>query len=319
MTQQEAINKVIQIAKSYIGYKEKKTNAQLDDFDANAGSGNWTKFGRDVDNVSGWISGKKNGYAWCATFVHAVFLYAFGYPVCREMLYQPTRSYAAVCRHGVNYYKKHNAWTDSPQPGDQIFFQDGGEASHTGIVIAFDGKKVTTVEGNAGNYVAQKSYALGNTYILGFGRPNWSLVADVPAPSPAPAPSPVPSGHPTLSKGDKGNAVREMQERLIKHGFGLPQYGADGDFGSETESAVRAFQKSRKLEVDGICGPKTWKALDAEPIAPGGTAKTYVVVKGDNLVKIAKAFGTTYDVIAKANGLKYPYVIRVGQTLTIPA
>lgn len=52
-----------------------------------------------------------------------------------------------------------------------------------------------------------------------------------------------------------------MQEKLIALGYNLGSYGADGKFGSRTDTAVRAFQKASGLKVDGICGPKTWEAL----------------------------------------------------------
>lgn len=55
--------------------------------------------------------------------------------------------------------------------------------------------------------------------------------------------------------------VRHAQSQLIRHGYKLPKYGADGWFGAETDTAVRAFQKASKLTVDGIIGPKTWAAL----------------------------------------------------------
>ena len=48
MTAEEAINAVIGIAEEEIGYLEKKSNRQLDSKTANAGSGNYTKYWRDI-------------------------------------------------------------------------------------------------------------------------------------------------------------------------------------------------------------------------------------------------------------------------------
>ncbi|MFT4413991.1 peptidoglycan-binding domain-containing protein [Fredinandcohnia humi] len=85
------------------------------------------------------------------------------------------------------------------------------------------------------------------------------------APSPAPSnPSPVVKGVSTklpLKEGDKGPFVKEIQEDLIKAGFALPRYGADGSFGPETESAVMRFQKRYGLAVDGLVGPNTLNKL----------------------------------------------------------
>lgn len=68
--------------------------------------------------------------------------------------------------------------------------------------------------------------------------------------------------YPTITKGSKKTGfVKEMQELLIKKGYSLPKYGADGDFGTETLNALKAFQKDRGLTVDGKCGPMTWAEL----------------------------------------------------------
>lgn len=73
----------------------------------------------------------------------------------------------------------------------------------------------------------------------------------------------------TLRKGSKGEEVKILQNRLIKLGYELPKYGADGDFGNETYAAVKEFQSEhldsnrKKLTVDGIVGKKTWEALFA--------------------------------------------------------
>lgn len=59
--------------------------------------------------------------------------------------------------------------------------------------------------------------------------------------------------------------MANAQKLLMKAGYSLPKYGADGDFGDECLSAVKAFQKDKKLTVDGIVGAKTWAALLAVP------------------------------------------------------
>ena len=64
-----------------------------------------------------------------------------------------------------------------------------------------------------------------------------------------------------LKKDTEGSDVKQLQEYLLQLGYNLPKYGADGDFGSETEAAVRTFQKAEGLEVDGKYGEKSHAAL----------------------------------------------------------
>ena len=66
---------------------------------------------------------------------------------------------------------------------------------------------------------------------------------------------------PTLKRGSSGMSVKSLQTLLKFRGCSLPKYGVDGDFGAETEAAVKVFQTAAKLTADGIVGPKTWKAL----------------------------------------------------------
>lgn len=61
-------------------------------------------------------------------------------------------------------------------------------------------------------------------------------------------------------KGSKGNVVEAIQNRLIELGFLSGK--ADGDFGSGTEKAVKAFQADRGLEVTGIVDEVTYNALN---------------------------------------------------------
>ena len=68
---------------------------------------------------------------------------------------------------------------------------------------------------------------------------------------------------PTIRKGSKGQDVIECQTMLYKLGYDIGVWGIDGDFGSATEKAVKAFQSDHKLTGDGIVGPMTWDALQA--------------------------------------------------------
>ena len=74
---------------------------------------------------------------------------------------------------------------------------------------------------------------------------------------------PMPVLKPTLRKGSTGVYVVECQNDLIRLGYDLSPYGADGKFGNKTEAAVKAFQKDQGLYVDGVVGPMTWDALDS--------------------------------------------------------
>ncbi|UPT53427.1 hypothetical protein [Synechococcus phage Ssp-JY39] len=74
-----------------------------------------------------------------------------------------------------------------------------------------------------------------------------------------------------LKRGSRGAAVRDLQTMLIKAGYPLPRFGADGDFGDETEDAVRAFQRKFELVPDGKVGPQSRTALKqaTTPVLPG--------------------------------------------------
>jgi peptidoglycan hydrolase-like protein with peptidoglycan-binding domain len=64
-----------------------------------------------------------------------------------------------------------------------------------------------------------------------------------------------------LQKGSKGDSVKALQTLLIGYGYSCGKWGADGDFGAGTDGAVKAYQKAKGLEVDGIVGTNTWKKL----------------------------------------------------------
>lgn len=95
---------------------------------------------------------------------------------------------------------------------------------------------------------------------------HWGLPAcedgNIPVPPEPKPPEPKPVTHKTIRKGSSGSAVKELQKDLISLGYDVGKTGADGKFGANTLKAVKAFQKDKKLKVDGIVGAKTWEALD---------------------------------------------------------
>ena len=78
---------------------------------------------------------------------------------------------------------------------------------------------------------------------------------------------------PLLKKGSTGQAVRELQMALNALGYNTG--AVDGQFGGQTESAVKNFQQDRGITADGIVGPLTWLNIDEadqnEPILKRGS------------------------------------------------
>lgn len=259
MTEQEAIKTVLALAASEIGYHEKASNAQLDDKYANAGSGNWTKYARDLDAALNFYNGKKNGYDWCDMFTDWLFLHSFGAAVAMTMLCQPQRSGGAGCQYSAGYYQSAGRWVTNPEPGDQIFFYSGGGINHTGIVENVISGQVITIEGNSADQVGRHSYPLGASYIAGYGRPVWAAAAASGVEYVEPTYTPPATV--TLVYGMVSEEVLKMQEMLIKLGYSCGPDGADGDFGPNTLNALTKFQKDYALTVDGQAGDLTLNAL----------------------------------------------------------
>jgi peptidoglycan hydrolase-like protein with peptidoglycan-binding domain len=70
-------------------------------------------------------------------------------------------------------------------------------------------------------------------------------------------------------RGSKGRRVEEIQARLRELGY--YRGTVDGDYGPNSEKAVKAFQRSRGLDADGEVGPATGAALFS---LPGGAGET---------------------------------------------
>ena len=291
------IKKLIDVALNEVGYLEKASNENLDSKTENAGKGNWTKYARDLDNISGFYNGKKNGYAWCDVFVDWCFVKSFGVEKTKKLLCQPNRSLGAGCLFSMNYYIGYNQFYDSPKKGDQIFFKQNGKITHTGIVYNVDNLKVYTVEGNTsstkgvvanGGSVAIKSYYLNSSYIAGYGRPKYEntintndtttykervielqtllvnngfSVGESGIDGVYGKDSRAATTKAKIKNGAKGDLVKFTQKQLIRNGYSLPAYGADGKLGNETHYAILKFQKAKNLTADGWVGGDTMNEL----------------------------------------------------------
>lgn len=256
------INKVINIALGEVGYLEKKSNKSLDSKTANAGSKNYTKYGKEMHEL--YPSVMDFPAAWCDCFVDWCFQEAYGVSNAKGLLGGNFNDYTVA---SAQLYKNKKAWYKSPKVGDQIFFKNSSRICHTGLVYKVTATHVYTVEGNTssaagvvanGGCVATKKYLKTYSKIAGYGRPNYGKQTTSSTTVKAPT---VETKKNYLEKGDKGSDVKELQKMLIACGYSCGSAGADGDYGNDTVKAVKKFQKAYKLTVDGIAGQATMAKL----------------------------------------------------------
>ena len=160
------------------------------------------------------------------------------------------------CNSQISKFKSMGVWhTDrNIQAGDILYYDwdSSGDADHVGIVEKVSGNALTVIEGNNGNYpndrVRRREINRNSSLIFGYARPKYRSDG-------------VSISFPTIRKGDTGTAVKVLQLALVAYEYNIGKYGADGEFGSDTESAVKRFQKNSGIEVDGIVGRDTWSKL----------------------------------------------------------
>ena len=114
-----------------------------------------------------------------------------------------------------------------------------------------------------------------------------------------------------IKHGCDGADVKIMQELLLKLGYDLGKWGADGDFGDATELALIAFQRDAGIVADGECGPITiaalGKALDAlDDKQPADVDETVRIEGGDCYIRSApNTSGKKLGVAHKGDTFKY--------------
>lgn len=157
-------------------------------------------------------------------------------------------------------------------------------------------------------------------------------VSPPPTGPPDPNKFPLPAGHyfgdingPAQSHGGHSSApasdrywIKAIQVKLQEKGHAPAGAGwADGLYEAPTTEAVKKFQRASGLTPDGLVGPFTWtKLFQSTSPAP---AKTYKVLPGDTLTRIAKKYGTTVAELARLNSIADPNRLVAGQVIKLPS
>lgn len=266
------VSKVLKVAADEVGYLEKSAAAYkknpdiLDQKTAGAGSDNYTKYGRDMHKV--YPAVMDFPAAWCDAFVDWCFYIAYGKANAKALLGGNFNDYTVA---SCQLYKNKNALDTTPKKGAQVFFTKNGQISgcyHTALVYDVDKTYFYTIEGNTsgasgvvsnGGGVAKKKYNIASYKgkVL-FGHPKYDVESSTSSST-----SSIPklaSATPNLKKGSKGTEVKRLQKDLNYLGFkgkDGKKLEVDGEFGTNTEYALKQFQKKYGLIVDGIYGSKS--------------------------------------------------------------
>lgn len=165
MTEKELREKVVSIAKSYLGCKES--------------DGSHKKIIDIYNSVTPLPSNYRVQYtdAWCATYTTAIGIKAgLSDIILRE----------CSCQRMIDLYKKAGRWIENdaytPQKGDIIFYDwddngigdNKGHSDHVGIVVEVNGTSLKIIEGNMDDAVGYRNIKVNNRYIRGYGIPNYA-------------------------------------------------------------------------------------------------------------------------------------------------
>lgn len=216
-------------------------------------------------------------YPWCCSFVWWIF------KECKLSKAFFNGAKTAYCPAVETYYKHINQWFSKGQPGDLVLydFYGKGYACHIGIVekvnsdgtySVIEGNTSLTSDDNGGSVMRR----VRKSSIRGFARPSYSSITKED--------DKVNITLPVLKKGSNGPSVQSLQMLLIAKGFSCGDYGADGDFGLGTDKAVRDFQSTYNLGVDGVVGACTWEALLTHAVE--SKKATYSVIGVTHVIEV---------------------------------
>lgn len=311
------IQKIYETELAEVGYLEKASNAYLDDKTKNAGYNNITKYWRDLRKMGrmaiyGYSTGSSfvGGASWpyCAAGQDWSFVKALGVERASELLLHGTSAFIN-CQTMYTKAKAAGRIVKRPQVGAlALFYNKSNVHYHVEFIykvdetrfytIGFNTSGASTVVANGGGVCAKK-YAIDSTaahfFLPAYKEEKVEFTDGTTG-----------SSVTYLKYGSKGDAIRDVQTKLIYLGYSCGVYGADGEFGSGTMAAVKLFQKAKGLTVDGVVGEKTSTALNiayeakknAQTASPNKTEVLFVGKCTGNDVNVRTWAGTEYGNIS---------------------
>jgi len=245
-------SKILALAEKEVGYHEGKAG------------GHWNNDQKYSDETPGLTWSDK--MAWCATFVSWL-----AYKTGVSDLFPRTAS----CATGVSWFKQRGRFSTYPAIGAQVFYGPNG-GTHTGIVYDYDDTYIYTIEGNTnadgsaegdGVYKKKRLRRSANTY--GYGYPKYAegiksadpkfkdeapkaTTTPAPAKPSTPAKSTIVALNTAVKPGATHAQVKELQQLLVKAGYGPIKGAYTSYYGAETQKAVARFHnKNPKLKSAG--------------------------------------------------------------------
>ena len=157
----------VSVALSQLGYHEGNGTADLGGKNQ-GGSRNFTEYNFALGKIDG-----SYGYAWCAAFA-SWCLQQSGERESAGGLFASCTLWVDKLRELGQYSTRGSGYT--PRSGDLIFFRSSGvtrASDHVGLVRYVSGGRVYTVEGNSSGKVSLREYKLTDSYIVGYGKPQY--------------------------------------------------------------------------------------------------------------------------------------------------
>ena len=315
MTEKELRAKVISTAQAWLGCKE--------------ADGSHKKIIDTYNAHTPLPIGYKMKYtdAWCATFVSAVAI---------KTGLDDIIPLECGCGRYVELAKKTGIWVENdafvPQAGDIILYdwQDSGVGDntgypdHIGYVVSVSGNSMKIIEGNMSDAVGYRNIAINGKNIRGFVTPRYSSKATGGSTTQeAPVSKLTQTTTPAAAKvsykvGDLVN-FKGCLHYTSSYASGVAK-GCKAGLATVTQVSAG---KPHPYHIKAVAGKGStvwgWvNEADITGLASSTAQKTYTVVKGDTLSKIAKAYGTTVDTLVALNGIKNKNLIHVGDIIKLP-